>query len=59
MTKTLTIWILDPFHTQGPMRQWSLGAKAFGKSRAGHRVAHLPGRHWKWRMHGAAAIWAH
>ena len=32
-----------------------------GLTRLGHRVElnTLPANHWKWRMHGAAAIWAH
>ena len=58
MTETLTIWICDPFHT-GSHAAWSLGiARVFED--AGHKVVlhTLPGRHWKWRMHGAAATWA-
>jgi len=58
MTAPLTIWICDPFHT-GSHAAWSLGiARVF--EGAGHTVVlhTLPGRHWKWRMHGAAATWA-
>lgn len=58
MTTPLTIWMLDPFHT-GSHAAWSLGIAGVLKG-AGHTfVLHtLPGRHWKWRMHGAAATWA-
>lgn len=58
MTAALHVWILDPFHT-GSHRAWSCGVSAALET-AGHRVAlhTLPGRHWKWRMHGAAAVWA-
>ncbi len=58
MTAALHVWILDPFHA-GSHRAWSRGMRA-ALENAGHRVAlhTLPGRHWKWRMHGAAAVWA-
>ena len=58
MTTPLTIWICDPFHT-GSHAAWSLGIARVFES-AGHTVVlhTLPGRHWKWRMHGAAATWA-
>ena len=58
MKPELDIWILDPFHA-GSHAAWSQGlARALEKE--GHRVTlhTLPGRHWKWRMHGAAATWA-
>ena len=49
--------ILDPFHT-GSHAAWSKGTKE-ALEVGGHRVTMhtLPGRHWKWRMHGAAATW--
>ena len=58
MTAVLNIWILDAFHA-GSHAAWSLGAKR-ALEQAGHHVEllSLPGRHWKWRMHGAAATWA-
>ena len=58
MTGDLDIWILDPFHA-GSHAAWSQGL-ARALEREGHRVTlnTLPGRHWKWRMHGAAATWA-
>lgn len=58
MTTPLTIWMLDPFHT-GSHAAWSLGLAGVLEG-AGHTVVlhTLPGRHWKWRMHGAAATWA-
>ena len=58
MPRPLSIWILDPYHS-GSHAAWADGCvKALGN--AGHNVIlhALPGRHWKWRMHGAAAIWA-
>lgn len=58
MNRMLDIWMLDPFHA-GSHASWSRGMMASLK-REGHRVTlhTLPGRHWKWRMHGAAATWA-
>lgn len=57
MNSPLDICILDPFHT-GSHAAWSKGAKEALEG-GGHRVTMhtLPGRHWKWRMHGAAATW--
>ena len=54
----LRLWILDPFHT-GSHASWSKGMCQILQE-AGHEVTMhtLPGRHWKWRMHGAAATWA-
>ncbi len=55
---TLTICILDPLH-EGSHAHWAKGVKHMWEQQ-GHRV-HLktmPGRHWKWRMHGAATTWA-
>ena len=47
----------DPFHT-GSHASSSKGMCQI--QAAGHEVTMhtLPGRHWKWRMHGAAATWA-
>ena len=58
MTAPLTIWIVDPYHA-GSHAQWSLGAKRCWEE-SGHDVTlhTMPGRHWKWRMHGAAAWFA-
>ena len=58
MSAVLNIWILDPFHT-GSHAAWSQGL-THALELEGHRVTlhTLPGRHWKWRMHGAAATWA-
>lgn len=58
MTSHFKIWIMDPFHA-GSHAAWSKGMKQ-ALQRAGHDVTlhTLPGRHWKWRMHGAAATWA-
>ena len=58
MPRPLSIWILDPYHS-GSHAAWADGCvKALGN--AGHNVIlhALPGRHWKWRMHGAASVWA-
>lgn len=51
----MRILLLDPFHS-GSHRQWSLGLQA----NSSHEVEiwTLPGRHWKWRMHGAAVTFA-
>jgi len=58
MKPSLDIWILDAFHS-GSHAAWSEGL-ARALQHEGHRVTlhTLPGRHWKWRMHGAAATWA-
>lgn len=48
----MKIALIDPFHT-GSHRAWAEGVA----QHLGHevRLFTLPGRHWKWRMHGAAA----
>ena len=58
MNSSMNIWILDAFHA-GSHASWSLGLSKALRER-GHVVTlhTLPGRHWKWRMHGAAATWA-
>lgn len=47
----MEILIIEPFYT-GSHQKWVDGWKAHSK----HNVSllTLPGRHWKWRMHGAA-----
>jgi len=47
----LHIALLDPFHG-GSHAQWSLGYQA--RSRHHLTLFALPGKYWKWRMHGAA-----
>ena len=56
MTK-MHVSILNPYHA-GSHAAWAHGAKS-AIEKAGHEVSlhTLPGRHWKWRMHGAAAHW--
>ncbi|MDA0903079.1 MAG: DUF3524 domain-containing protein [Bacteroidetes bacterium] len=55
---TLNICILDPLH-EGSHAHWAKGVQQMWKQQ-GHKVElrTLPGRHWKWRMHGAATTWA-
>jgi len=52
------IVLLDAYH-RGSHRRWAEDAAALWR-RSGHEVTvlTLPGRHWKWRMHGAAAAFA-
>ena len=59
MNDSAHILLLDPFHG-GSHAAWSQGVRE-GLTRLGHRVElhTLPANHWKWRMQGAAAIWAH
>lgn len=45
------ILILEPFFA-GSHRQWCEGLKRFSKHYI--EILSLPGRHWKWRMHGGA-----
>ncbi|MEM6724941.1 MAG: DUF3524 domain-containing protein [Bacteroidota bacterium] len=54
-TKSVHILLLEPFFT-GSHRSWALGLQAHSR----HRVSllSLPGRHWKWRMHGGAVHFA-
>lgn len=51
----MRILLLDPFHT-GSHRQWSLGFQRHSSHEV--EIMSLPGRHWKWRMHGAAVTMA-
>ena len=45
------ILLLNPFHT-GSHLQWAEGYQRHSQQQV--TVLSLPGRHWKWRMHGAA-----
>lgn len=51
----MRIYLLAPFFT-GSHRQWAEGLRQY--SRHEIRLFTLPGRHWKWRMHGAAPVLA-
>ena len=47
----MRIWLLNPFDG-GSHAQW---ARGYADSSEYHvRIFALPGRYWKWRMHGAA-----
>ena len=53
------IWILDPFHA-GSHAQWAKGLdESLNQEGFACTLHTMPGRHWKWRMHGAAAWFAH
>ena len=57
LTGSLNILFLDPFHA-GSHAHWANGLKKSLEILGHHVDLHtLPGRHWKWRMHGAAATW--
>lgn len=47
----MLIYLIEPFFS-GSHKQWALGLR----DNSSHKVMifSLPGRHWKWRMHGAA-----
>ena len=47
----MKIALLDPFHS-GSHQAWSVGLARHSRHEV--RLFTLPGRHWKWRMHGAA-----
>lgn len=55
MHKRLKILLVEPF-AAGSHKQWAQGFQKFSS----HEVVilSLPGRHWKWRMHGAAVTLA-
>ncbi|MBS18785.1 MAG: hypothetical protein CL835_04410, partial [Crocinitomicaceae bacterium] len=59
MNDSAHILLLDPLHG-GSHAAWSQGVQD-GLTQQGHRVElkTFPANHWKWRMQGAAAIWAH
>lgn len=51
----MNIVLLEPFFT-GSHKQWAEGFRQH--SRHDVQLLTLPGRHWKWRMHGAALTFA-
>ncbi len=50
-TKKLNIVVLEPFFS-GSHQQWAEGLKLHSNHHID--ILSLPGRHWKWRMHGGA-----
>jgi glycosyltransferase involved in cell wall biosynthesis len=55
ITKSLNILLLEPFYS-GSHKQWADGIKKHSQHNI--TLSTLPGRHWKWRMHGAAVTFA-
>ena len=53
--KTLEITILEPFFS-GSHKQWAEGLQKYSAHNI--EILSLPGRHWKWRMHGGAVALA-
>ena len=51
INKQLNIVLLEPFFS-GSHQQWAEGLQKY--SRHNIVILSLPGRHWKWRMHGGA-----
>lgn len=51
MSISLTVWLLNPYHT-GSHRAWAEGYAAHSRHRV--RVLAMPGQFWKWRMLGGA-----
>ncbi len=49
--ESLSIVLLEPFNS-GSHKQWAQGFKHY--SQHDINILSLPGRHWKWRMHGGA-----
>ncbi len=49
--KALNIIVLEPFYS-GSHQQWAEGFKKYSNHNI--EILSLPGRHWKWRMHGGA-----
>ena len=47
----MNVVLLEPFFS-GSHRQWAEGLKQHSKHEV--EILSLPGRHWKWRMHGGA-----
>lgn len=47
----MKITLIEPFFT-GSHRQWAEGYRRYSRHRV--QLLTLPGRYWKWRMHGAA-----
>ncbi|MEQ9310777.1 MAG: DUF3524 domain-containing protein [Balneolaceae bacterium] len=48
---SLKIILLEPFFS-GSHRQWAVGFQKYSQHKVD--ILSLPGRHWKWRMHGGA-----
>jgi len=48
---SLRIVLIEPFYS-GSHKQWADGLKSFSDHYI--EILSLPGRHWKWRMHGGA-----
>ncbi len=55
MAENLHIALIEPFFT-GSHRQWAEGLQKYSSHRI--EILSLPGRHWKWRMRGAAVTLA-
>jgi glycosyltransferase involved in cell wall biosynthesis len=53
--KKQNILLVNPFH-EGSHRQWAENLVSFSQKNI--LLKSLPGRHWKWRMHGAAVHFA-
>jgi glycosyltransferase involved in cell wall biosynthesis len=51
MRESLTVWLLNPYHT-GSHRAWAEGYARHSRHRV--RILSMAGYFWKWRMHGAA-----
>lgn len=49
--ETLNIVLLEPFFS-GSHKQWAEGLQKYSQHKI--EILSLPGRHWKWRMHGGA-----
>jgi glycosyltransferase involved in cell wall biosynthesis len=56
----MNLLILDPYHT-GSHAHWAKGMQRHLSHIQGSAVElwTMPGRHWKWRMHGAGGAFAH
>ena len=54
-TGVMNITLVEPFYT-GSHRQWAINLQKY--SRHNISILSLPGRFWKWRMHGAAVTLA-
>ncbi len=55
MRPKMNILLLEPYYTDSH-RSWAEGYAAHSRHKV--RILSLPGVHWKWRMHGAAASFA-
>ncbi|MAI22506.1 MAG: glycosyl transferase family 1 [Crocinitomicaceae bacterium] len=56
----MNVLILNPYHT-GSHEHWAKGMQKHLSEIKGTKVElwTMPGRHWKWRMHGASGEFAH